>query len=44
MDFLFAQVMEYLKAEGYRTFNLGMAPLSGMSTRQIAPVWDRGAT
>ncbi|MEI2301510.1 bifunctional lysylphosphatidylglycerol flippase/synthetase MprF [Ensifer sp. MJa1] len=41
MDFLFAQVMEYLKAEGYRAFNLGMAPLSGMSTRQIAPVWDR---
>ncbi|MGH6807973.1 MAG: phosphatidylglycerol lysyltransferase domain-containing protein, partial [Ensifer adhaerens] len=41
MDFLFAQVMEYLKAEGYRTFNLGMAPLSGMSSRQIAPVWDR---
>ncbi|WP_457582796.1 bifunctional lysylphosphatidylglycerol flippase/synthetase MprF [Ensifer canadensis] len=41
MDFLFAQVMEYLKAEGYRSFNLGMAPLSGMSSRQIAPVWDR---
>ncbi|MBZ7921066.1 bifunctional lysylphosphatidylglycerol flippase/synthetase MprF [Ensifer adhaerens] len=41
MDFLFAQVMEYLKAEGFRAFNLGMAPLSGMSTRQIAPVWDR---
>ncbi|KQW84350.1 bifunctional lysylphosphatidylglycerol flippase/synthetase MprF [Ensifer sp. Root127] len=41
MDFLFAKVMEYLKAEGYRTFNLGMAPLSGMSSRQIAPVWDR---
>ncbi|OCP01365.1 MULTISPECIES: bifunctional lysylphosphatidylglycerol flippase/synthetase MprF [unclassified Ensifer] len=41
MDFLFAQVMEYLKAEGFHAFNLGMAPLSGMSTRQIAPVWDR---
>ncbi|MBM3089689.1 bifunctional lysylphosphatidylglycerol flippase/synthetase MprF [Ensifer sp. T173] len=41
VDFLFAKVMEYLKAEGYRTFNLGMAPLSGMSSRQIAPVWDR---
>lgn len=41
MDFLFAQVMEYLKAEGFQAFNLGMAPLSGMSTRQIAPVWDR---
>ncbi|MDK1376313.1 bifunctional lysylphosphatidylglycerol flippase/synthetase MprF [Sinorhizobium sp. 6-70] len=41
MDFLFVQLMEYLKAQGYRRFNLGMAPLSGMSSRQIAPVWDR---
>lgn len=41
MDFLFAQVMEYLKAQGYRRFNLGMAPLSGMSSRSTAPVWDR---
>lgn len=41
MDFLFVQLMEYLKAQGYRRFNLGMAPLSGMSSRQLAPVWDR---
>jgi phosphatidylglycerol lysyltransferase len=41
MDFLFAQLMEYLKAQGYRRFNLGMAPLSGMSSRRLAPVWDR---
>ncbi|RVO92978.1 phosphatidylglycerol lysyltransferase domain-containing protein, partial [Sinorhizobium meliloti] len=41
MDFLFAQLMEYLKNEGYRRFNLGMAPLSGMSERRLAPVWDR---
>ncbi|WP_018239297.1 bifunctional lysylphosphatidylglycerol flippase/synthetase MprF [Ensifer sp. BR816] len=41
MDFLFAQLMEYLKAHGYRRFNLGMAPLSGMSSRRLAPVWDR---
>lgn len=41
MDFLFVQLMEHLKAQGYRRFNLGMAPLSGMSSRQLAPVWDR---
>ncbi|OAP40551.1 hypothetical protein AU381_01165 [Sinorhizobium glycinis] len=41
MDFLFAQLMEYLKGQGYRRFNLGMAPLSGMSSRRLAPVWDR---
>ncbi|THK39819.1 bifunctional lysylphosphatidylglycerol flippase/synthetase MprF [Ensifer sp. MPMI2T] len=41
MDFLFVQLMECLKAQGYRRFNLGMAPLSGMSSREIAPVWDR---
>ncbi|KAB0680055.1 bifunctional lysylphosphatidylglycerol flippase/synthetase MprF [Aureimonas leprariae] len=41
MDFLFLKLMEHLKAEGFRTFNLGMAPLSGMSERQIAPIWNR---
>ena len=41
MDFLFARLMEHLKAQGYRRFNLGMAPLSGMSSRRTAPVWDR---
>lgn len=41
MDFLFVQVMEYLRDAGFSTFNLGMAPLSGMSKRGSAPVWDR---
>ncbi|MDK1384956.1 bifunctional lysylphosphatidylglycerol flippase/synthetase MprF [Sinorhizobium sp. 8-89] len=41
MDFLFVQLMEFLKTQGYRRFNLGMAPLSGMSSRRVAPVWDR---
>ena len=41
MDFLFVSLLEQLKNEGYRTFNLGMAPLSGMSRREVAPVWDR---
>jgi len=41
MDFLFVQIMEYLRAQGFTHFNLGMAPLSGMSKREVAPVWDR---
>ena len=41
MDFLFVKIMDHLRSEGYRQFNLGMAPLSGMSTREAAPVWDR---
>jgi phosphatidylglycerol lysyltransferase len=41
MDFLFVSLMEHLKNAGYTSFNLGMAPLSGMSKREMAPVWDR---
>ncbi|MGE7370764.1 bifunctional lysylphosphatidylglycerol flippase/synthetase MprF [Neorhizobium sp. NPDC001467] len=41
MDFLFVSLLEQLKSDGYQVFNLGMAPLSGMSKREIAPVWDR---
>lgn len=41
MDFLFASILDYLRGEGYRQFNLGMAPLSGMARREAAPVWDR---
>jgi phosphatidylglycerol lysyltransferase len=41
MDFLFVRIMEYLRDAGYSEFNLGMAPLSGMSQREVAPVWDR---
>jgi phosphatidylglycerol lysyltransferase len=41
MDFLFVRIIEYLRDEGFQTFNLGMAPLSGMSRRESAPVWDR---
>ncbi|MBB3595553.1 phosphatidylglycerol lysyltransferase [Rhizobium sp. BK529] len=41
MDFLFVQIMEYLRGQGFKHFNLGMAPLSGMSKREVAPVWDR---
>ncbi|WP_082547220.1 bifunctional lysylphosphatidylglycerol flippase/synthetase MprF [Rhizobium sp. Root149] len=41
MDFLFVSLIEHLKNADYQWFNLGMAPLSGMSRREVAPVWDR---
>lgn len=41
MDFLFIELMVWAKAEGYRWFNLGMAPLSGLQSRRTAPLWSR---
>ncbi|MDI7862324.1 bifunctional lysylphosphatidylglycerol flippase/synthetase MprF [Rhizobiaceae bacterium n13] len=40
MDILFVRIMLYLRDQGYGTFNLGMAPLSGLSRHEVAPVWD----
>lgn len=41
MDFLFVELMLWARAEGYRYFNLGMAPLSGFEQRRLAPLWNR---
>lgn len=41
MDYLFVKLMLYGKCEGYRWFNLGMAPLAGLEGRQLAPVWAK---
>lgn len=41
MDFLFVELMLWAKAEGFLWFNLGMAPLSGMATHPLAPVWHK---
>jgi phosphatidylglycerol lysyltransferase len=41
MDFLFVNILQYLRHAGYASFNLGMAPLSGMSRRSAAPFWDK---
>jgi phosphatidylglycerol lysyltransferase len=41
MEFLFLQLMLWGKREGYRWFNLGMAPLSGLESRPLAPAWQR---
>jgi phosphatidylglycerol lysyltransferase len=44
MDFLFVELMCWGAAEGYRRVNLGMAPLSGLETHALAPVWHRIGT
>ncbi len=41
MEFLFAELMLWGKEQGYRQFNLGMAPLAGFEDRALAPVWNR---
>jgi phosphatidylglycerol lysyltransferase len=41
MDFLFVELMLWAKAQGYRWFDLGMAPLSGLGTHRLAPAWHR---
>ena len=41
MDYLFANLLLWGKAQGYDRFDLGMAPLSGLQGRQLAPLWTR---
>jgi phosphatidylglycerol lysyltransferase len=41
MDYLFVELMLWGQAAGYAWFNLGMAPLSGLATGPLAPLWDR---
>jgi phosphatidylglycerol lysyltransferase len=41
MEVLLLQVMLWGKENGYRRFNLGMAPLSGLEMSAVAPVWTR---
>ncbi len=40
MDLLFVRIMEHMKAQGFRTLNLGMAPLAGLATHRRAPLWN----
>jgi phosphatidylglycerol lysyltransferase len=41
MDALFVRLMLRAKADGYRWFNLGMAPLSGLANHPLGPTWNR---
>ncbi len=41
MDFLMIETMLWAKAEGYRWFELGMAPLSGLPVHHLAPLQSK---
>ncbi|SON53565.1 Phosphatidylglycerol lysyltransferase [Hartmannibacter diazotrophicus] len=41
MDALFVKLMLAAKAEGYRWFNLGAAPLAGLVSHPLASRWNR---
>jgi phosphatidylglycerol lysyltransferase len=44
MDYLFSELMLWGKAQGYQYFNLGMAPMSGMETHPLAPLWQKAGS
>lgn len=41
MEYLFLQLILWGQREGYRWLNIGMAPLSGLESRPLAPLWHR---
>ncbi|WP_322055034.1 bifunctional lysylphosphatidylglycerol flippase/synthetase MprF [Paraburkholderia bannensis] len=41
MEYLFTQLALHLKAAGYQSLSLGMAPLSGMGPTPLASSWHR---
>jgi phosphatidylglycerol lysyltransferase len=41
MRYALTEAMLWAKAEGYTSFNLGAAPLSGIRTAEFAPVWNQ---
>jgi phosphatidylglycerol lysyltransferase len=41
MEYLFVELMLWGQQRGYQWFNLGMAPLAGLESRALAPLWSR---
>ncbi len=41
MDYLFLKSMIWGKEQGFRYFNLGMSPLSGLEGHKMAPLWQK---
>jgi phosphatidylglycerol lysyltransferase len=41
MQFIFTELMLWGRAQGFRSFRLGMAPFSGLESRTLAPLWTR---
>lgn len=44
MDFLFVEILLYAQEQGYQWFNLGAAPLAGLSNHPLATTWNRIGT
>jgi phosphatidylglycerol lysyltransferase len=44
MDYLLIELMLWGRGAGYHWFNLGMAPLSGLASGQLAPLWERAGS
>jgi phosphatidylglycerol lysyltransferase len=41
MDFLMVEVILWAKAQGFRWYELGMAPLAGLPAHRLAPLWSK---
>jgi phosphatidylglycerol lysyltransferase len=41
MDFLFVELLQWGRAQGYAAFEFGMAPLAGLEDRPLAPIMSR---
>jgi phosphatidylglycerol lysyltransferase len=41
MDYIFISLILWAQQQGYRWFNLGMAPLSGLENRSLGTLWSR---
>ena len=41
MEYLFIEIMLWGKAQGYHSFNLGMAPMSGIEAGEGTPLWNK---
>jgi phosphatidylglycerol lysyltransferase len=41
MDYLFVELIEWGRAQGYEAFEFGIAPLAGLDDRPLAPIMSR---
>ncbi|MGH6970732.1 MAG: phosphatidylglycerol lysyltransferase domain-containing protein, partial [Caulobacteraceae bacterium] len=41
MDFLFVELIDWGRRQGYRAFDFGMSPLAGLEDRPLAPIMSR---
>jgi len=44
MEFMFIELMQWGRENGYATFSLGMAPMSGLQDRTLATLWNRAGS